>query len=112
MPSLLDRAEANLRYGALSGALFEIGRGYGGTKGGPTEWTRLGVIVWGEIAAAMLPRRYFWLITPNNMTRGLPINQDVVDSTPTQAISVCAAGSFVYAVSPAFTMMIWRSPNG
>jgi len=52
LPSLLDRAEANLRYGALSGALFEIGRGYGGTKGGPTEWTRLGVVVWGEIAAA------------------------------------------------------------
>jgi phenylalanyl-tRNA synthetase beta chain len=52
LPSLLDRAEANLRYGALSGALFEIGRGYGGTKGGPTEWTRLGIVVWGEIAAA------------------------------------------------------------
>jgi phenylalanyl-tRNA synthetase beta chain len=52
LPSLLDRAEANLRYGALSGALFEIGRGYGGTKGGPTEWTRLGIVVWGEIASA------------------------------------------------------------
>lgn len=52
LPSLLDRAEANLRYGALSGALFEIGRGYGGTTNGPTEWTRLGIVVWGEIAAA------------------------------------------------------------
>jgi len=55
---------------------------------------------WGEIAANMLPRRYFWLITPNNMTRGLPINQDVVDSTPTQAILVCAAGMMDWLSSP------------
>jgi len=55
---------------------------------------------WGEIAANMLPRRYFWLITPNNMTRGLPINQDVVDSTPTQAILVCAAGMMDGLSSP------------
>lgn len=47
---------------------------------------------WGEIASNMLPRRYWWVVSPNNMTRGLPINQDVVDSTPTQAINVCAAG--------------------
>jgi hypothetical protein len=47
---------------------------------------------WGEVAANELPRRYLWVVTPNNMTRGLPINQDVVDSTPTQAINVCSAG--------------------
>jgi phenylalanyl-tRNA synthetase beta chain len=52
LPSLLDRAEANLRYGAVSGALFEVGRGYAGGKKGPTEWTRLGLIVWGEMGAA------------------------------------------------------------
>src|ERR1700731_1734364 len=55
---------------------------------------------WGEIAANMLPRRYYWVITPNNMTRGLPINQDVVDSTPTQAINVCAAGMMDGLSSP------------
>jgi phenylalanyl-tRNA synthetase beta chain len=48
LPSLLDRADANLRYGATSGAIFEVGRGYGSTKGGPVEWTRLGIAVWGE----------------------------------------------------------------
>lgn len=55
---------------------------------------------WGDIAANMLPRRYHWVITPNNMTRGLPINQDVVDSTPTQALNVCAAGMMDGLSSP------------
>ena len=52
LPSLVDRAEANLRYGAQSGALFEVGRGYGGGTGGPQEWTRLALAVWGEMGAA------------------------------------------------------------
>lgn len=52
LPSLLDRAEANLRYGAESGALFEVGRGYGGGGTGPHEWTRLSLITWGERGAA------------------------------------------------------------
>lgn len=47
---------------------------------------------WSELAANILPRRYHWLITPNQMTRGSPINQNVVDSTPAQAVDVCAAG--------------------
>jgi hypothetical protein len=34
----------------------------------------------GLIAENLLPRRYHWLVTPNNMTRGLPINQNVIDS--------------------------------
>jgi phenylalanyl-tRNA synthetase beta chain len=48
LPSLLDRVDANLRYGATSGAIFEIGRGYGITKGVPSEWTRLAIAVWGD----------------------------------------------------------------
>jgi phenylalanyl-tRNA synthetase beta chain len=52
LPSLVDRAEANVRYGAQSGALFEVGRGYGGGSGGPQEWTRLALAVWGEMGAA------------------------------------------------------------
>jgi phenylalanyl-tRNA synthetase beta chain len=48
LPSLLDRVDANLRYGATSGAIFEVGRGYGSTKGLPSEWTRLAVAVWGD----------------------------------------------------------------
>jgi phenylalanyl-tRNA synthetase beta chain len=48
LPSLLDRVDANLRYGATSGAIFEVGRGYGITKGVPSEWTRLAIAVWGD----------------------------------------------------------------
>lgn len=67
---------------------------------------------WGEIAANMLPRRYFWLITPNNMTRGLPINQDVVNSTPTQAIGVCAAGMMDGLSSPTKKWVKFEAPAG
>ena len=52
LPSLVDRAEANIRYGAQSGALFEVGRGYGVGSSGPQEWTRLALIAWGEMGAA------------------------------------------------------------
>jgi phenylalanyl-tRNA synthetase beta chain len=45
---LLDRVDANLRYGATSGAIFEVGRGYGSIKGAPSEWTRLAIAVWGD----------------------------------------------------------------
>lgn len=55
---------------------------------------------WGTIAENLLPRRYHWLVTPNNMTRGLPINQNVVDSTPPQALAVCAAGMMDGLSSP------------
>jgi len=48
LPSLLDRADANLRYGTTSGAIFEVGRGYGSIKGAPSEWTRLAIAVWGD----------------------------------------------------------------
>jgi phenylalanyl-tRNA synthetase beta chain len=48
LPSLLNRVDANLRYGATTGAIFEVGRGYGSTKGAPAEWTRLAIAVWGE----------------------------------------------------------------
>ncbi len=52
LPSLLDRVDANLRYGANSGALFEVGRGYGASQGGPVEWTRLSLALWGEVEPA------------------------------------------------------------
>ena len=48
LPSLLDRVDANLRYGATTGAIFEVGRGYGSAKGDPSEWTRLAIAVWGD----------------------------------------------------------------
>jgi Bacteriophage head to tail connecting protein len=36
---------------------------------------------WRELADFFLPRRYKWIITPNQMARGSPINQHILDST-------------------------------
>lgn len=47
---------------------------------------------WALLAEYILPRRYRWLVTPNNMVRGVPINQAIVDPTGTQALRVCSAG--------------------
>jgi len=51
-----------------------------------------------ELADFFLPRRYKWLITPNQMGRGSPINQHILDSTPTIAARNLAAG-IMYGVS-------------
>lgn len=47
---------------------------------------------WALLASYILPRRYHWLITPNTISRGLPINQEIADSTATLAMRVCANG--------------------
>ncbi len=36
---------------------------------------------WRELADYFLPRRYKWIVTPNQMARGSPINQHILDST-------------------------------
>jgi hypothetical protein len=36
---------------------------------------------WRELADYFLPRRYRWVITPNMMNRGSPVNQHILDST-------------------------------
>lgn len=55
---------------------------------------------WRELADYMLPRRYKWLITPNQMSRGSPINQLIVDSTATLAAYKCAAGMMSGTANP------------
>ena len=55
---------------------------------------------WRELADYMLPRRYKWLITPNQGNRGSPINQRIIDSTATQALRVLAAGMMSGMTSP------------
>lgn len=47
---------------------------------------------WRELADYLLPRRYKWIITPNQMARGSPINQHILDSTGTLAARNLAAG--------------------
>lgn len=55
---------------------------------------------WSLLAENIQPRRYHWLITPNSMNRGLPINQSIVDPTATQAVRVCDAGMVNGLMSP------------
>lgn len=55
---------------------------------------------WRELADYYLPRRYKWLITPNQMARGSPINQHILDSTATLAAYKCAAGMMSGTANP------------
>lgn len=56
---------------------------------------------WARLAENILPRRYHWLITPNSMNRGLPINQAILDTTPMDAVNVCSAGMMSGLTNPA-----------
>jgi hypothetical protein len=47
---------------------------------------------WALLAENILPRRYHWLVTPNTMTRGFPINSNIVDPTGSIAMRICASG--------------------
>lgn len=47
---------------------------------------------WRELADYFLPRRYKWIITPNQMGRGSPINNHILDSTGCLAARNLAAG--------------------
>jgi len=54
---------------------------------------------WSTLAQYILPRRSIWLTqstgglpSPNNMTRGAPLNTAIKDPTATFAVRVCAAG--------------------
>src|SRR6266852_4016536 len=53
-----------------------------------------------ELADFFLPRRYKWLITPNQMGRGSPINQHILDSTSTLAARNLAAGMMYGITNP------------
>lgn len=55
---------------------------------------------WREIADYLIPRRYKWLITPNQASRGSPINQRIIDNTGTRALNVLAAGMMSGMTSP------------
>lgn len=55
---------------------------------------------WRELADYILPRRYKWLITPNQMSRGSPINQHILDSTGTLAARDLAAGMMMGCSDP------------
>lgn len=55
---------------------------------------------WRELADYELPRRYKWLISPNQMSRGSPINAHILDSTGTMAARNLAAGMMMGCSDP------------
>ena len=55
---------------------------------------------WRELSDYILPRRYKWLITPNQMARGSQINQHILDSTGTLAARNLAAGMMMGCSDP------------
>lgn len=55
---------------------------------------------WRELADYFLPRRYRWLITPNQQNRGSPINQHIIDSTGVLAARNLASGLMSGKSSP------------
>lgn len=55
---------------------------------------------WRELAEYILPRRYKWLIAPNEGRRGSPINQRIINSTGTLAARNLAAGIMSGTTSP------------
>jgi hypothetical protein len=57
-------------------------------------------VAWGQLAQYLLPRRYRWLVTPNQMNRGSPINGTIMDSTGTIAARVLASGMMSGITSP------------
>lgn len=62
---------------------------------------------WSDLAEFILPRRSIWLTqstggnpSPNNMTRGRPLNTAIADPTATLAVRVCSAGLMSGLASP------------
>ncbi len=62
---------------------------------------------WSDLAQYIEPRRSIWmtqstggLASPNNMTRGKPINNSIVDPTATFAVRICSGGLMSGLASP------------
>jgi len=74
---------------------FATGRLLGMRVNRYSWWTH-----WRELADFFLPRRYKWIITPNQMSRGSPINQHIIDDTGTFSARNLAAGLLSGKSSP------------
>lgn len=68
------------------------------------SWRQSWIAHWQLLEAYILPRRGIFINTamptPNSMIRGAPINQNIVDPTPTYAARRCAAGIMSNEMSP------------
>jgi hypothetical protein len=74
---------------------FAMGRLLGMRTNRYSFWTH-----WRELAEYFLPRRYKWVITPNQQGRGSPINQHILDSSGVFAARNLAAGLMSGKSSP------------
>ena len=85
-----DQKDWNIVYGQLESGLSA-----------DRMWRYSWWAYWARIAEFILPRRYHWLIVANRMTKGNPINDAIIDPTPTLAMQTCAAGLFTGTTNPA-----------
>lgn len=67
---------------------------------------------WREIADYLLPRRYRWLVTPNEAARGSSMNNKILDSTGTVAHRVLASGMMSGITSPSVQWFKLTVPEG
>lgn len=57
-------------------------------------------VSWRELADYFMPRRYRWLVTPNQANRGSPMNQRIINETGVIALRVLGAGMMAGITSP------------
>lgn len=55
---------------------------------------------WSQLAEFFLPRRWSWLVVANRTWKGRPINDQIIDSMPLQAVRICASGLWTGLTSP------------
>lgn len=67
---------------------------------------------WNILAEFFKPRRHHWFITANTMNRGLPLNDQIIDSTGALAVNVCASGMWTGLTSPSRPWFELNAPEG
>jgi len=55
---------------------------------------------WARLAEYWKPRRYKFLVTPNQMNKGSPINDAILDGTSIYALNTCASGMWSAFTNP------------
>ena len=63
-------------------------------------WRYSWFVHWQRLAEFWKPRRYRWLVTPNQMNRGSPINDAIIDGTAIFALNTCASGMWSGFTNP------------
>lgn len=101
-PSLLASQEPNPKtVDAVPGADWDVIFSHLESRlGALRTWRYSWWSYWSELASQILPERYQFLVVSNTMARGIPLNTQIVDSTATDAMEVCAGGLWTGLTSP------------